>query len=78
MWEHQAWKKILTYITCQKVHGSASLETSHFVDPTRIREASPVRKIVRPPYLLFIYYKLQTEKKQSKRWGYKRSQFRGG
>jgi hypothetical protein len=38
-----------------RVHGSASLKTSHFAGPEGNREASPVRKRVRPPYLMYIY-----------------------
>jgi hypothetical protein len=33
------------------IQGVASLKTSHFADPEGNREASPVRKRVRPPLL---------------------------
>jgi hypothetical protein len=39
----------LYYKSKDKVPGSASLKTSHFAGPVGNREASPVRKRVRPP-----------------------------
>jgi hypothetical protein len=40
------------------VQGFASLKTSHFADPEGNREVSPVRKRVRPHYLMYIEYKV--------------------
>jgi hypothetical protein len=55
----KCWGKADLYYTSEnKVHGSASLKTSHFAGPEGNCEASPVRKRVRPPYLMYIYYKL--------------------
>jgi hypothetical protein len=51
-------KADLYYTSENKVHGSASLKTSHFAGPEGNREAFPVRKRVCPPYLMYIYYKL--------------------
>jgi hypothetical protein len=48
------------------IHGSASLKTSHFVGPDGNHEASHVRKRVRPPYLMYIYYKLLYTTKEKK------------
>jgi hypothetical protein len=48
----------LYYTSGNEVHGSASLKTSHFAGPEGNREVSPVRKRVRPPYLMYINYKL--------------------
>jgi hypothetical protein len=42
-------KTDLYYTLKNKVSGSASLKTSHFAGPVGNREASPVRKRVRPP-----------------------------
>jgi hypothetical protein len=48
----------LYYTSENEVHGFASLKTPHFTSPEGNSEASPVRKRVRPPYLMYIYYKL--------------------
>jgi hypothetical protein len=49
-----------------RIHGSALLKTSHFAGPDGNHEASPVRKRVRPPYLMYIYYKLLNTTKEKK------------
>jgi hypothetical protein len=49
------------------IHGSASLQTSHFAGPNGNHEASPVRKRVHSPYLMYIYYKFLNTTEEKKR-----------
>jgi hypothetical protein len=48
----------LYYTSENKIHGSTSIKTSHFAGLEGDHEASPMRKRVRPPYLMYIYNKL--------------------
>jgi hypothetical protein len=50
----------------KKVHRSASLKTSHFADPARNREPSPVRKRVCPPTCCSYITNFKTEMNKTK------------
>jgi hypothetical protein len=63
----KSWgKPDLYYMSENTIHGSSSLKTSHFVRPDGNHEASPVRKRVCPPYLMYIYYKLLNTTKEKR------------